>query len=310
MGGALHPDLVAASTMIRAAGLAPPQPGDGVADARAYSDALGALLTCDSVPLRDERHLTFAGPHGAIPAKLYCPDDGEASALLFYAHGGGFRQGTLAGWDSALRLLARTSGVAVLSIDYRLAPEHPFPAGLVDVLAVMRDVIAARAIDGIPLTGFAAGGDSAGANLVLAAALAMRDAGEAALRYLLLFYGVYSTDLSASSWQTLGGAFGLSVPQMEVIWADYLAGQDPDWQVEPIRADLSGLPPARLVIGTLDPLFDENIALDASLRAAGVASTLTIVPGANHGIVRFAEVAPVVSRTLESEGAALRAAFA
>jgi acetyl esterase len=305
----LHPDLVAAGAMIRAAGLTPPQASDGIAGARAYSDAVGTLLTRDSMPLTDERLLSFDGPHGAIPAKLYLPDDGDAPALLFYVHGGGFRQGALDGWDAALRQLVRKSGVAALSIDYRLAPEHPFPIGFEDVRAVMCQVIAEARIDGIPVDGFAAGGDSAGANLALAVAIGLRDEGESALRHLLLFYGVYSTDLSARSWQELGGAFGLSVPQMEVIWADYLAGRQPDWRVEPIHADLSGLPPTRIVVGALDPLLDENVAFDTALRTAGVASTLTILPGANHGVVRFADVAPTVSLMLENEGAALGAAF-
>jgi acetyl esterase len=308
MGGTLHPDFVAAGAMIRAAGLTPPQASDGVAGARAYSDAVGTLLTRDSVPLDDERLLTLDGPYGTIPARLYLPDR-AASALLFYVHGGGFRQGALDGWDGALRQLVRKSGVAILSIDYRLAPEHPFPMGFEDVRAVMRQVIADARIDGISFGGFAAGGDSAGANLALAAAIGLRDEGVSALNHLLLFYGVYSTDLTARSWQEFGGAFGLSAPQMEVIWADYLGGHQPDWRVEPIHADLSGLPPARIVVGALDPLFDENLALDAALRAAGVASTLTILPGANHGVVRFADVAPTVSLMLENEGAALGAAF-
>lgn len=310
MTDTLHPDLIAAAALIREVGIAPPLPEDGVAGARRQSDAVSDFVTRDSVALDDERLLSFAGPHGSIPAKLYLPDGGQACPLLFYLHGGGFRQGSLHGWDGALRRLVRSSDVGILSIDYRLAPEHPFPIAFEETLAVMRAVIADGAVDGTPISAFAAGGDSGGANLALAAALSLRDQGVDALRYLLLFYGVYSTDLAAPSWGRLSGAFGLSVPQMHEVWQGYLPDAAAvDWRVEPIKADLAGLPPARVIVGNLDPLLDENVALDAKLRAAGVASRLTVVPGYNHGGIRLAEVAPMIADLIDAEGLALAAAF-
>ena len=310
MPRALHPDLVSVAALIREAGIVAPQASDGVAGARAYSDAVGDLVTRGSAALRQERIVRCAGPHGDVPAKLYWPDDAhEPPSLVFYLHGGGFRQGALSGWDAAVRQLVRASGLAVLSIDYRLAPEHRFPVALEETLAVMRAVIADCRVDGAAVAGFAAGGDSAGANLALAAALVLRDEGAQALRSLVLFYGVYSTDISARSWREMGGAFGLSISQMQAIWDGYLGGGETDWRVEPIRADLTGLPSTRIIVGDLDPLLDENVALAVKLRAMGVGCTLTVLPNANHGFVRFADVASVVGDAVQAEGAALAAAF-
>jgi acetyl esterase len=155
------------------------------------------------------------------------------------------------------------------------------------------------------------GVDSAGANLALGAALALRDAGLDGLRGLMLLYGVYSKDLSSPSWRRLSGlgGHGLSAASMATYWRSYVPGSEDDWRVQPLHADLRGLPPARITGGDLDPLIDENRALAAKLQAAGVATTLTVLPGVSHGVVRFNEIAPVVRAMLGDEAAALRAVF-
>lgn len=306
---ALHTDLAAVAQALRGAGIVP-TPDATIEQTRDYVDAVSAFAARDSVKLTDERLLMIATRHSAVPAKLYRPDR-PAPPLLFYCHGGGFRQGTLAGWDSPLRELARASGCAILSIDYALAPERRFPVAFEQVADVIRAIIAARAIDGMPVTRVAAAGDSAGANLILGAALALRDAGIRALERLTLLYGVYSRDIAAPSWERLEG-FGLNRAAMRAIWAGYLAAEETetDWRVEPLHADLVGLPPTRLTIGDLDPLIDENCALHAKLRQAGVPATLTVLPGVNHGAIRYNLLAPVVAEMLAAEAAALRAAFA
>jgi acetyl esterase len=155
------------------------------------------------------------------------------------------------------------------------------------------------------------GGDSAGANLALGAAIALRDSGIDALRQLLLFYGSFSRDMSSVSWQRLGGYGGqnLSVETMSAYWASYLANDEDDWRVQPIIADLAGLPPVRLVVGELDPLLDENRELAQRLRDAGVATTLRVLPNMTHGFVRFNERAPVARSVIAEQGSALRAAL-
>jgi acetyl esterase len=168
----------------------------------------------------------------------------------------------------------------VLSIDYALSPEHRFPVAFNEVVAIISRVIKLGAITDCPLRGYALGGDSAGANLALGAAIALRDSGVDALRQLLLFYGSFSRDMSSDSWQRLGGYAGhnLSVETMSAYWASYLTNDEDDWRVQPIIADLAGLPPARLVVGELDPLLDENRELAQRLRNAGVTTNLQVLP--------------------------------
>jgi acetyl esterase len=142
---------------------------------------------------------------------------------------------------------------------------------------------------GIDPTRLAVGGDSAGGNLALAAALALRDAGETALKFQLLIYGVYSADSGSPSWQRFGQGAGLSQTQMRWIWETYLAdpAQKNDWRAAPILADLKGVAPAHLIVGSLDPLLDDSHNLETKLKAAGVSCSLTVYQGINHGFIRY-----------------------
>ena len=198
-------------------------------------------------------------------------------------------QGSLRSWDHFLRDLVRQSGVAALSVDYRLSPEVKFPVAFDEMVAMIRLAAREGAGWGIDPTRLAVGGDSAGANLALAAALALRDAGEKALRFQLLIYGVYSTDSESPSWQRFGQGAGLSQTQMRWIWETYLENpeQQKDWRAAPMLADLKGLPPAHLIIGSLDPLLDDSNRLAAKLKAAGVPCDLTVYQGINHGFIRY-----------------------
>jgi acetyl esterase len=306
-----HPDLVAATAMVRGAGLTPPADRE-VHAVRAYLERLSAFTGRTSTPLACERRLTFAVRGREVPCKLYWPEVEGAPPLLFYCHGGGFRHGALDSWDAPLRQVVRDGQVAVLSIGYALSPEHRFPIAFDEVVAILRAVIGEGAVDRRPVSGFAVGGDSAGANLALGAAIALRDAGVHALRHLMLLYGVYSKDLSSPSWARLSGlgGHGLSTTSMAAYWASYLGEDDDDWRVQPLHADLAGLPPARITVGDLDPLLDENRALAERLEAAGGRGALTVLPEIPHGVVRFNEIAPVVRAMLTVEAEALRAACA
>jgi len=231
--------------------------------------------------------------------------------LIVYAHGGSFALGTLSAWDAMLRELVRGSGVAVLSVGYRLAPEHRFPAAFNDMLAAVRHAAREGAALGIDASRLAVGGDSAGAHLALGAALALRDAGASPVSFLLLLYGVYSTDNTTPSWATLGGAYGLSAEQMDWIWANYLdtPARRTDWRVAPLTAAMAGLPPAYLVVGDLDPLIDDSCTLAGKLAEANVAHALTICEGLPHGFIRSGPYSDAVRRVLAQCAAALARAL-
>ena len=310
----IDPQLVAMGDWLKARGLASLSPVTSpLAECRAMLDRIGTAVNAGSKPLQRERDVAIPAAHGGIPCRLYLPDDIERPPLLVYAHGGSFALGALSPWDRMLRDLVRRSGVAVLSVDYRLAPEHRFPAACDDMLAVARHV-ARRGFElDIDPARLAAGGDSAGANLALGAALALRDANDRALSFLLLIYGVYSMNIASDSWRRLGaGNYGLSVAQMKWIGENYLerADQVGDWRFSLLNAHMHRLPPAHLIIGSLDPLQDDNHALAAQLASAGVAHRLHIYAGLTHGFIRYGNLIATVDRAVSGCAAALSAAFA
>ena len=251
-------------------------------EVRAAVDRIGAFLGEGSVPLRRERDLSLPGPHGQVPCRLYLPDDAERPPLIIYAHGGGFMQGSLPSWDAMLRELVRQSGVAALSVDYRLSPEHRFPAAFDEMVAMIRLAAREGAGLGIDPARLAVGGDSAGRQFgACRRARLARCRRAARSAFMLLIYGVYSTDTESPSWQRFGRGAGLSQTQMRWIWETYLERpeQQKDWRAAPMLANLAGLPPAHLIVGSLDPLLDDSNRLAAGLKEAGVPCELTVYEG-------------------------------
>jgi acetyl esterase len=309
----VDPELVAAGKLLQEKGfVVPDRTVAPLSEVRVAQDRVGAFLGLDSVPLQKEQDRMLPGPHGDVPCRLYFPEGVEKPACLIYAHGGGFMQGSLNSWDHFLREIVRQAGVAVLSVDYRLSPEFKFPVAFNETVAMVRLAASEGAGWGIDASRLAVGGDSAGANLALAAALALRDAGERLLRFQLLIYGVYSADVDSPSWQRFGQGAGLSQTQFRWILETYLENpaQQQDWRVAPLLADLKGLPPAHLIIGSLDPLLDDSNRLAAKLKEAGVPSNLTIYQGINHGFVRYGRLIRTSRRAVGDCAAALKEAMA
>jgi acetyl esterase/lipase len=309
----IDPELVAAGQLLQSRGLiAPDRTQALLAEVRAATDRIGAFLGEGSVPLKRERNLSLPGPHGQVPCRLYLPDNAEKPPLIIYAHGGGFMQGSLPSWHAMLRELVRQSGIAALSVDYRLSPEHRFPVAFDEVVAMIRLVAREGSGFGIDPARLAVGGDSAGANLALAAAVASRDAGERALRFLLLIYGCFSTETESPSWQRFGRGAGLSQTQMRWIWETYLerSEQQNDWRAAPILAELAGLPRAHLIVGNLDPLLDDSERLAARLKEAGVPCELKVYEGLNHGFIRYGRLIAAARRAVGDCAAALAKALA
>ena len=308
----IDPELVAAGKLLQSRGLvAPDRTQASLSEVRAATDRIGAFLGEGSIPLERERDLSLPGPHGQVPCRLYLPDGAEKPPLIIYAHGGGFMQGSLPSWDAMLRELVRQSGVAALSVDYRLSPEHRFPVAFEEMVAMVRLAAHEGAEFGIDPTRLAVGGDSAGANLALAAALAVRDAGQRELGFMLLIYGCFSTDTESPSWQRFGQGAGLSQTQMRWIWEIYLERpeQRDDWRASPIVANLAGLPPAHLIVGSLDPLLDDSHRLAARLKAAGVPCALTVYEGINHGFIRYGRLIATARRAIGDCATALSKAL-
>lgn len=281
-----------------------------LSDCRDMQSQIAAVVNEGSVPLARERDIAVPREGGAVPCRLYLPDGVDRPPLIVYAHGGSFALGSLNAWDGMLRELVRASGVAALSVDYRLAPEHRFPAGFNDMMAVVRHVACEGDALGIDSLRLAIGGDSAGANLALAAAVALRDAGAPPLKFMLLHYGVYSTDNTTPSWAA-HGAGALTAAQMDWIWATYLnsPAEKADVRVAPLLAPMAGLSPAHLVVGDLDPLQDDSRALAARLAEAGVAHTLNVYEGLPHGFIRSGGYSATVRRAVEDGAAALARAL-
>jgi acetyl esterase len=309
----VDPELIAAGKLLQEKGfVVPDRTVAPLSEVRAAQDRVGAFLGLDSVPLQSERTVMLPGPHGDVPCRFYYPEGAVSPACLIYMHGGGFMQGSLNSWDHFLRDLVRQSGVAVMSVDYRLSPEYKFPIAFDETVAMVRLMARDGGDQGVDPKRLAVGGDSAGANLALAAALALRDADEKALSFLLLIYGVYSTEVESPSWQRFGRGTGLSQSQFRWIMETYLEtpAQRDDWRFNTLLADLKGLPPAHLIVGSLDPLLDDSNKLAAKLKEAGVPSDLTIYQGINHGFIRYGRLIRTARNAVADCAAALKRAFA
>lgn len=227
------------------------------------------------------------GPGGPVRVRLFRPDRHVAAPVVLYLHGGGWAQGSVAQNEPAIRTLADSSGWAVAAPTYRLAPEHPYPAGLDDCRAALAWLRAGADDLGLAPR-IALAGASAGANLALATCLASRSDAAPPMAALVLFYGVFGADLDTPSYREFGGdTFGLPRARMAqyLDWYDPAGARHRDPLLQPLVADLTGLPPTWLLAAGLDPLRDETLALHERLEAAGVATSLRVEPGAVHGFI-------------------------
>jgi acetyl esterase len=255
------------------------------AEARAEIARGAAGFAGTLVPVARVESLTLPGPAGPLAARLYLPH-GEVRGLLVYYHGGGWVVCSLDTHEAPCRFLAHEAGVAVLSIDYRLAPEHPFPAAVEDALAAFRWASAETARFGVAPGRVAVGGDSAGGNLAAVVSLLATREGGPRPRAQLLIYPV--TDLSKKhpSYRLFAEGFFLAERDMDWYRGQYLpADASPlDPRASPLLApDLRGLPPAVVLTAGFDVLRDEGEAYAKRLAEAGVPVTHRRAPGQIHG---------------------------
>jgi acetyl esterase len=279
----LDPEIAAILENINA--LSGPGPEEvPVAQARAGHDAETEELAGFGPDVQTE-DAELAG----IPARVYTPPD--ARGTVAYFHGGGWVVGSPRSTEAVCRALALASGATVANIDYRLAPEHPYPAAVEDALAATRalqaDVVA---------------GDSAGGNLAAVVARHVRT-----LALQLLIYPVTDAGLNTPSYREFSEGYGLTAAGMKRFWELYAAADGLDPDASPLRAtDLAGVAPAYVITAEYDVLRDEGEAYARKLENA----TLVRVPGTIHGFWRWHKASALARRTIEEAGAAIRAALA
>lgn len=250
-----------------------------------------------ALPMRRAENLALDLPGRSVNARLYVPKGAaETPPLILFFHGGGWVLGSLDTHDATCRELAEDSGAAVLSIEYRLAPEARYPAAAedcYDATCWAREHAADLGVDG---TRLAVAGDSAGGNLAAAVSLMARDRGGPALRHQLLIYPVTDADFTTPSYTANGsGAYFLSTSAMRWFWQHYLGETaPPDAPLARVlhTADLSGLPPATVITAQYDPLRDEGDAYAQRLSQAGVATDHHIAPGMIHGFFGMTAAVP------------------
>jgi acetyl esterase len=307
----LDPAAVGLLEQMEAAGL-PPLNELSPPEAREAAEGFAALAG----PGEDVAEVTdrsVPGPGGEVPVRVYRPANAPAPApCLVYFHGGGWVIGTLDSTDTICRAVANRAGCVVVSVDYRLAPEHPFPAPLDDCYAALVWVAEHGTELGTDTTRLAVGGDSAGGNLAAAVALRARDENGPALRLQLLVYPVTDHGYDTASYRENGEGRLLTTDMMRWFWDHYLgsSGQGGNPLASPLRAaDLAGLPPALVLTAEYDPLRDEGEAYAARLAEAGVPVTQTRYAGQIHAFWQMPGTFPAALEAADQAAAELRRAF-
>jgi acetyl esterase len=307
----LHPAL---QPLLDAFAQAPPPPVDPVQRVAALRVGVATFNTVgagepEAVHAVDD--LEVDGPHGPIPVRRYLPTDEADLPVVVWLHGGGFVCGDVASYDLVARRLAVESGAAVFSVDYRLAPEFPFPIPLDDCHAALAWVVANASELGVDGARVAVAGDSAGGNLSAAVALRARIEGPE-LRAQALIYPVIDPGCDTKSMVENATGYMLTADSMREMWAFYLGGADPNDAFLAVdkAADLSGLPPALILTAEFDPLRDEGEHYASLLDAADVDTKLVRYDGMIHGFFGMRELVPAANAAMAETAAFLRAQLA
>lgn len=289
-----------------------------VAEMRRESQKLHFGFRPDAPPIAEVREvvMTAGSARPPVRARLYRPFAAAPEGmlpLLIYFHGGGWTVGDLDSYDVLCRELAVGAGCAVLSVEYRLAPEHPFPAAVEDAdLAVRWSVRHARQL-GIDCARVAVGGDSAGGNLAAVAAIMARDRGHPDLRLQLLVYPATDQSMQRDSHRRFAQGHLLTIDAIRRFQCGYLRNEADfhDWRAAPLLApDLSRLAPAYIIAAENDPLVDDGLAYAERLRDAGVEVTYSCYSGMIHSFFTLGKLMDDANRAVAEAVAALVHAFA
>jgi acetyl esterase len=310
----LHPQVSALLEQMRAAG-GPPLEQMSVEQARAGHRRMAESLALAPEEVSSTLDTSVETPAGPLPLRIHRPLGAAGDEVLggvLYLHGGGWVTCDLETHDRLCRSLANRSGAAVIAVDYRRAPEHPFPAAVEDGLAALGWLRERAATAGVDPARLAVAGDSAGGNLAAVIALRDREAGGSPpLRLQVLIVPITDGAMDSPSYTENAEGLYLTRAGMRWYWGHYLNGGDPlHPDASPLRAaDLGGLPPALVITAEYDPLRDEGEAYAERLSAAGVAVDCRRRAGMVHGYLRWTAAVDEAAVSLEEIGAVIRAAL-
>lgn len=281
-------------------------------EARRLSDERRRQAATEPEPVARVEDRTIAGPGGDLPVRIYWPSEDPDPPLTVFFHGGGFVICDLESHDPLCRAMCNAARSIVVSVDYRRAPESPFPAAIDDAYAATRWVVDSAEDLGADPSRVAVAGDSAGGNLAAAVALRARDEGAPELSFQLLIYPMTNYDFSTASYRENGEGYYVTEAALRWYWDHYLAdpadGDDP--YASPLQSDdLGGLPPAFIVTAEFDPLRDEGEAYGQRLRQAGVDVTAVRYDGMFHGFFSLAATLDAGRRANREAFTALRDAL-
>ncbi len=274
------------------------------------------MLQSPAAKVAEVRDFKMPGPAGEIAARLYRPATAEADAALpvcVYFHGGGFVVGDLESHDSLCRQLANAAACVVIAVDYRVAPEAPFPAAVDDCFAATQWISANASSLNIDASRLAVAGDSAGANLATVVSLLARDAGGPQISYQVLIYPVVDMQGETESFHRNAEGYFLTADLMRYFLGHYLSdpGHAADWRASPLRAPkLKGLPAASVLVCGFDPLHDDGVRYAEALKRAGVPVTFTELPDQIHGLFSLDGAIPAASTALAGLARELKAGLA
>jgi len=309
----LHPQIVQVLDAMARAELKPIEAMTPT-QARAQMEATARSRKAEPLPVARSEERTIPGPGGQIRLRLYWPNVAAPVPAIVYYHGGGHVIGSLDTHDLVARNLCGGAGAVVASVDYRMGPEHKFPAAVDDAFAALAWVHANAASLGADPDRLGVHGDSAGANLAAVVALLARDAGGPMLRLQSLVYPVADYTLSGASYSKYAQGYGVLTRDAMIWFRDHYlrsAADAEDWRASPLKASrLAGVAPALIITAECDVLHDDGERYAAALRQAGVAVEYREYAGMIHG---FLGMVPVVDDALNAQRqvwAAFRRAFA
>lgn len=307
----LDPQVQAVLEQMQAMNL-PPLNAMTVEEARAAASAMSEMHGVPD-PVASVDNLAVTGPAGEIPVRVYTPEQSGPLPILVYFHGGGWVIGDLETHDPLCRTLCNACGCIVASVDYRLAPEHKFPAAAEDAYAATQWIAEHAAEFGGDPQRLAVGGDSAGGNLAAVVALMARDRRGPEIVCQLLIYPVTDSACDTASYRDNGDGYFLTAEMMQWFWSQYLNSEADreNPHAAPLRArNLRGLPAALVITAEFDPLRDEGEAYAARLRDAGVAVQLKRYDGMIHGFFGMGAVIDQARTAVDEVAATLQSTFA